>query len=208
MKKTLILFLSIYIILYPSCDDRDCKSGTYTINKLWTLTEGSEVNSNGYYLDYPDGLVTTSTNTINYMPGDDGWFDGLTIHFKLGDNSFNTGDDFDDCSQTTHDINDVFERIYDFSGVYDTIIANYVVAHEDINDEYFYSDFSYSDEQPNIQITGDNSSYDLKIVNVTDVYLELLKSQMDTFTNWWDPLNDTVYWSSYDETRKYSNVSE
>ncbi|MFL2567257.1 MAG: hypothetical protein ACJ0QK_00510 [Flavobacteriales bacterium] len=205
MKKTFILFLSIYIILYPSCGgDEDCESGTYTINKVWTLTEGSEENSNGYYLDYPDGLVTTSTNTINYMPGDDGWFDGLTIHFKLGDNSFNVGDDFDDCSQTTHDINDVFERIYDYSGVYDTIIANYVVAHEDINDGYFYSDFSYSDEQPNIQITGDNSSYDLKIVNVTDVYLELLKSQMDTFTNWWDPLNDTVYWSSYDETRKYS----
>ena len=135
------------------------------------------------------------------MPGDDGWFDGLTIHFKLGDNSFNVGDDFDDCSQTTHDINDVFERIYDFSGVYDTTIENYVVA---IDDEDFDDDFSYSDEQPNIQITGDNSSYDLKIVSVTDVYLELLKSQMDTFTYWGDPLNDTVYWSSYDETRKYS----
>ena len=27
---------------------------------------------------------------------------------------------------------------------------------------------------------------------------------MDTFTNWWDPLNDTVYWSSYDEGYRYA----
>ena len=34
--------------------------------------------------------------------------------------------------------------------------------------------------------------------------LELFKSQMDTFTHSWDPLNNTIYWSNYEKTRKYS----
>ncbi len=44
----------------------------------------------------------------------------------------------------------------------------------------------------------------LKVMSLTEDYLELFKTQMDTFTHHWDPLNDTVYWSNYEETRKYS----
>ena len=189
--------MALYIILYPGCDHAPCNPGVPSINHLWTLTEGSELNSNGYYLDYPDVLVTTSTNTINYMPGDDGWFDGLTINFKIGDNSITSGynESTDPCDITTHDFDGVLERIYDFSGIYDTTIENYLVPIDDVDDY---------NEQPNIQITGDGYSYDLKVMILTDNYLELFKTQMNTFTHWWDPLNDTVYWSNYEETRKYN----
>ena len=204
MKNTFILFLSVYVILYPGCKDVCDEGSDPTINKVWTFTEGSEVNSNGYYLDYPDGLVTTSTNTINYMPGDDGWFDGLTIFFMYDENNLFTNEN--DCGETDiHDFDGLFRRIYDFGGVYDTIIANYVIPINNI-DEY--------NDQPNILITGDGDPYDLKVVSLSNEtndgpgILELFKSQMDTFTYWGDPLNDTVYWSSYDETRKYSNGSE
>ena len=201
MKKTLLFFMALYIILYPGCvpNPPACDPGLASINHVWTCTEGSELNSNGYYLDYPDGLVTTSTNTINYMPGDDGWFDGLTINFKTDGNYFISGSSGSDCgAQTTHDWDGVLERIYDFNGIYDTTIENYVVNAGGIIDWNGY------DEQPNIQITGDGYSHVLKVMDTTEDYLELFKSQMDTFTNWWDPLNDTVYWSKYEETRKYS----
>ena len=139
------------------------------------------------------------------MPGDDGWFDGLTINFKIGDNSITSGytGRTGPCDITTHDFDGVLERIYDFSGIYDTTIENYLVPIDDVDDDYD-ADIYFYNEQPNIQITGDGYSYDLQVVNLNDNYLELFKTQMDTFTNWWDPLNDTVYWSNYEETRKYT----
>ena len=121
MKKILYIFILPLTFLLVSCEpDDDCNPGLFSIHhptvsrgteltenlelvsgqqnlqefvnsSFWTLTNGTEVSSNGYYLNYPDGIVTTSTNTTNYVPGDEGWYDGLTINFKLGDNIIEDG---------------------------------------------------------------------------------------------------------------------
>ena len=144
-------------------------------------------------------LKDITGETFEVVNPDDGWFDGLTINFKTDDNYFISGSSGSDCgAQTTHDWDGVLERIYDFNGIYDTTIENYVVNAGGIIDWNGY------DEQPNIQITGDGYSHVLKVMSLTEDYLELFKTQMDTFTHHWDPLNDTVYWSNYEETRKYS----
>tara|TARA_X000000368_G_C22845350_1_gene629566 strand:- start:67 stop:702 length:636 start_codon:yes stop_codon:yes gene_type:complete len=210
MRFHLILPLLLFLV---SCSDEEkgpCTSGDGlpSINHVWTCTEGSEGNSNGYYLDYPDGKVTTSTNTINYMPGDNGWFNGLTITFFAGeDPAIQSGDGFMSCDITYHYFSGVFEKVYNYGGVYDTVNANYYVP---IDEEGEAKDWANT-EQPNILITEGDSYYYLEVINITKndytgtgASLELFKSQMDTFTNWWDPLNDTVYWSSYDQTRKYT----
>ena len=70
IKNTFILFLALYIILYPSCVWCE-EEWEHSINHAWTLTEGYELNSNGYYLDYTDAMVTTSTNEVVFTAGDD-----------------------------------------------------------------------------------------------------------------------------------------
>ena len=226
MKKLLYIFILPLTFLLVSCDDDDdhnCQFGEFSIHhptvergieltedfvnsSFWTFTNGTEVSSNGYYLNYPDGIVTTSTNTTNYVPGDEGWYDGLTINFKLGNNIIEDGcDKYDESSalpdgvvdkRTFHSFEGELERIYNFDGIYETVTENYVNVDAVTN---------YRNTQPTFLITADGYSREVQLLEGWRATpLKLRSIEMDTFTNYWDPLNDTVYWSSYINTKTYT----
>ena len=235
MKKILYIFILPLTFLLVSCEpDDDCHQGEFSIHhpivsigieltenlelvsgqqnlqefvnsSFWTLTNGTEVSSNGYYLNYPDGIVTTSTNTTNYVPGDEGWYDGLTINFKLGDNIIEDGciNCIPPCTavvavdqRTFHSFEGELERIYNFDGIYDTVTENYVNVDAQTN---------YINTQPTFLITGDGYTREVQFLEgLRATPLKLRSTSMDTFTNYWDPLNDTVYWSSYINTKTYT----
>ncbi|MBL6875044.1 MAG: hypothetical protein ISR02_06145 [Flavobacteriales bacterium] len=239
MKKILYIFILPLTFLLVSCEpDDDCYPGLFSIHhptvergteltenlelvsgqqnlqefvnsSFWTLTNGTEVSSNGYYLNYPDGIVTTSTNTTNYVPGDEGWFDGLTINFKLGDNIIEDGciNCFPPCTavvaidlRTFHSFEGELERIYNYDGIYDTVTENYVNVDAQTN---------YRNTQPTFLITGDGYTREVQFLEGWALTpLKLRSTSMDTFTNYWDPLNDTVYWSSYINTKTYTRPAK
>ena len=239
MKKILYIFILPLTFLLVSCEpDDDCYQGEFSIHhpivstgieltenlelvsgqqnlqefvnsSFWTLTNGTEVSSNGYYLNYPDGIVTTSTNTTNYVPGDEGWFDGLTINFKLGDNIIEDGciNCFPPCTavvaidlRTFHSFEGELERIYNYDGIYDTVTENYVNVDAQTN---------YRNTQPTFLITGDGYTREVQFLEGWALTpLKLRSTSMDTFTNYWDPLNDTVYWSSYINTKTYTRPAK
>jgi len=217
MKKILYIFILPLTFLLISCSD-DCEFGQFSIHhptlsrgteltedfvnsSFWTFTNGTDVSSNGYYLNYPNGIVTTSTNTTNYVPGDEGYYDGLTINFKLGNNIITEGcgpynassaspDGVED-KRTFHTFEGELERIYNFNGIYDTTTENYVNVDERLN---------YRNTKPTFLITGDGYTREFQFLEGWRATpLKLRSIEMDTFTN-----NDTVFWSSYTSTKIYT----
>ena len=129
MRFHLILLLVLFLV---SCDD-DCetKDGNPSLNHVWNFTNGTEVSSNGYYLNYPDGVVTTSSNTIQHSYNDQiNNFGGLQSINFISDDQNSWQDNGTVCEDdqgvtTSHDPNGVFEKIYETNGISETVIGNY-----------------------------------------------------------------------------------
>ena len=224
MRFHLILLLVLFLV---SCDDCETTDGNPSLNHFWNFTNGTEVSSNGYYLNYPDGIVTTSSNTIQHSYNDQiNNFGGLqSINFiSDGQNSWQDNAEVCDGDQgvtTSHDPNGVFEKTYETNGISETFIGNYdfkVMENDgnDISSQYsgilpvWPYDATWLGQcqcaRNRIFIQMDDYSYLLDIENFDDNTnsLTLHRSEIDTFSYHLDPLNDTVYWYSSEQTRQYT----
>lgn len=205
MKNILVLPLSLitFVLIslsYGCYDEEDpCQNSPNipSINHFWTLDEGREIQQNGYYINYPDGLVITSVDTNSYVPGDQGWFDALTYEFgSEGDTIFVENCGTSD-APTYHVLASYLERIYTFGDSLDVRSDNFAISNiavvEDLLDE------------PEIQVTtGEGNSFPIILTALTSTNLTLTSYFQDTFSYSWDPLNDTIYWSSFEEERRFT----
>lgn len=208
MKSILVLpILYIYIMACtnvcgcceycgpPDCCDDD--PNIPSINHVWNLYEGLEIQENGYYRSYPLDLVITSVDTINYEPGDPGWFDALTYEFgSIGDTIF-----VDSCGDsqapTYHILASYLGRIYTFGDSLDIRNDNFEILNIDVVEDLQLD--------PLIQVTTEEGvSFPIVLSDLTSTNLTLTSFFQDTFTHYWDPLNDTIYWSSFYEERRFT----
>ena len=178
-------------------DPCELDSNIPSINHIWTLYEGREIQQNGYYQNYPDDLVITSVDTINYEPGDPEWFDALTYEFgSEGDTIF-----VENCgtsqAPTYHILASYLQRIYTFDDSLDIR-----------NDSFEFSNIAVVEDlldEPEIQVTTEEGvSFPIVLTDLTSTNLTLASYFQDSFSHYWDPLNDTIYWSSFYEERRFT----
>ena len=98
---------------------------------------------------------------------------------------------------TYHILASYLQRIYTFDDSLDIR-----------NDSFEFSNIAVVEDlldEPEIQVTTEEGvSFPIVLTDLTSTNLTLASYFQDSFNHYWDPLNDTIYWSSFYEERRFT----